>query len=185
MKKILYILLAGALILVSCKNRKEAKKAESTATVEEVVEKKEIVKEEAPIEVMELADEEKAKMVLISLSKSVCFGECPSFDFTVYANGTAIYHGKKFVKRKGKYKAIISAAKINQLLNEASDAEFFSLKDKYDNEYITDLPTVTTFLNYGGKEKKVICRYECDKRIEKVNIMIENLIETTKWKQYE
>ena len=122
---------------------------------------------------------------MISLSKTVCFGECPAYDFTVYANGTAYYHGKEHVKKKGKFKAKISAAEINGLLNEAASADFFSLKDKYDNEYVTDLPTATTYLNYAGKSKKVVCRYNCDKRVNKVNNMIEKLIESTKWKQYD
>lgn len=185
MKNITYLfILVAVLVSFGCKSKKQQAEANQTEIVKKTSEQKSQKEssEYAAAESKDMESPEFAELILVSLSKTPCFGVCPSFNFTVFANGTAQYDGLSNVTRLGKYKAKISKEEINQLLNEASAVGYFSLNDKYDNEFVTDLPSATTYLNLEGKEKKVVCRYECDARIKKVNKMIEVLIEKTKWK---
>ncbi|MGB1040795.1 MAG: DUF6438 domain-containing protein [Flavobacteriales bacterium] len=182
MKKILYIFILSALILGSCKNRKNKKETEEVVKTETV--KTEVSSEEAPAEVM-MNDEEAETLVVMSLSRSVCFGTCPAFEAKIFGNGIVVYEGIKNVKRLGKYKGKISVDEINRFMLTASKLGFFKLKDKYDNPNVTDLPTAVTFLNYNGKKKKVICRFECDEAVQKINKMFDELLDKTAMKQFE
>lgn len=184
MKNITYTLVLSMLLVTfGCKSRKQNTDRATDSQTQRIENK--ASEENAAAESLDMESEEFAEMIVISLSKTPCFGVCPSFNFTVFANGTAQYQGKENVKLKGNYKAKISKNEINQLLNEASSMGYFSLNDKYDNEFVTDLPSTITFLNISGKAKKVVCRYECDDRIKKVNKMIDALIENTKWESVE
>ena len=183
MKKVLYIFILSALILGSCKNRKNKKETKEVVKTEEVVQPKE-EGDEAPAEVM-MEEEEAETLVVMSLSRSVCFGTCPAFEAKIFGNGIVVYEGIKNVKRIGKYKGKISVDEINRFMLTASKLGFFKLKDKYDNPNVTDLPTAVTFLNYNGKKKKVICRFECDEAVQKINKMFDELLDKTAMKQFE
>ena len=181
------LVLSMLLVIFGCKSLKQNTDTATNSQTQRIENKAENKnsEENAAAESLDMESEEFAEMIVISLSKTPCFGVCPSFNFTVFANGTAQYQGKENVKLKGEFKAKISKNEINQLLNEASSLGYFSLNDKYDNELVTDLPSTITFLNISGKAKKVVCRYECDDRIKKVNKMIDALIENTKWESVE
>ena len=74
---------------------------------------------------------------------------------------------------------------MNGTIKEVSIIGFFSLNAVYDNENVTDLPTTVTYVNNKGKTKKVVCRYDCDPRIKKVNKVIEGLVKSTKLSRIE
>jgi hypothetical protein len=187
MKYILFNLAIVSLFtLASCSSRNQQTKLASNnseTVTEESSERN--MEENAAAESKDMNSEEFAETIVISLSKTPCFGACPTFNFTVFANGMAYYEGLNNVEKKGKFKAELSKTAINQLLNEASSAGYFSLNDTYDNPAVTDLPSTITYLNMEGKEKKVLCRYQCDNRINKVNKMIEAMIQKTTWKSVE
>ncbi len=185
MKKILYLFIIISLVLVSCKNRKKQKEADKAKSevVKETPVKPQEKSEYPPEEVVEITDEKLGKTVVISLSKTVCFGACPAFKFSVYGNNKAIYEGIKDVDKIGSYVATIPTSEIEKLLTEAASIGYYSLNDVYDNKYVTDLPTATTYLNFNGKEKKIICRYDCDQKINKINKLIEEMIKNAKWKK--
>ena len=178
MKNILYLFIISTLVLASCKSQKNKKKVE-----EEV--KTEVVKDE-PKEVTEIMQEEqKESMLVVSMSRSVCFGECPAFNVKIYGNGLVMYEGIKNVKRMGKFKGKMQLAILTKFIYSADKMGFFKLKDKYDNENVTDLPTSKTFINFEGKKKEVTCRFECDKAIISINKMLEAILGQTAMKQYE
>ena len=180
------IALLSTFTFASCSARNQEVQANSSE-VDQTSEKKTEMKspENASAESLDMNSEEFAEMTVISLSKTPCFGVCPTFNFTVFANGMARYEGLKNVEKIGIFKAKLSKEEISQLLNGALSAGFFSLEDSYDNPSVTDLPSTITYLNMEGKEKKVLCRYECDDRLKKVNKMIEAFISKTKWKSPE
>lgn len=177
MKKLVYLLLAISFALVSCKNRKKVSQENKEIKTEEVVEETTIPTEEAPKEDVYESSDVAETIAVISLSKSVCFGECPAYSVQFFKDGTVLYEGIKHVKNIGKFKGKTEANEVKAMLVKANEIGFFTLKDKYDNEYVTDLPTAVTYMNFDGKKKKVICRYECDQKITKVNKMIESFIE--------
>lgn len=183
MKNTLYILLALTLVTVSCKNRKKA--TETISTITETVEAP--VASEAPkmVEMANIEEEDIANMVVISLSKTACFGECPVYSVQFFGNGTVIYNGIQNVDNIGSFKGNVQVSKISSLVAQAYEMGYFKLKDSYDNEGVTDLPSATTKLIYNGKEKKVYCRYDCDPMLLKINSEIESLIQSISMKKME
>ena len=184
MKNILYIVLALSLVTVSCKNRKEAKqeaqiKVESKFPVSDNTE--DLSPEQAKLE----PDDRQIGVTLISISKSVCFGICPAYSAQIFKDGTLIYEGIKNVENIGKFKGKVDLNALNGTIKEVSIIGFFSLNAVYDNENVTDLPTTVTYVNNKGKTKKVVCRYDCDPRIKKVNKVIEGLVKSTKLSRIE
>jgi hypothetical protein len=182
MKNILYILLALSLVTISCKNRKAAKeKAKTEAQIKEesklpVSDKTEnLSPEQAKLE----PDDRQIGVTLISISKSVCFGVCPAYSAQIFKDGTLIYEGIKDVENIGKFKGKVSLNELNSTIEEVSNIGFFSLDAVYDNKNVTDLPTTVTYVNYQGKAKKVVCRFDCDPRITKANKVIEALVKST------
>ncbi len=175
MKKILYLLLALSLVTVSCKAKKEAKekaKQEAITAVEKVKEKEEITEEEAKLE----PEDRVLGLSIISISKSVCFGSCPAYTAHIGKDGTLTYEGIRNVKNIGKYEGKIELKKVFETIEEVTNIGFFDLEGVYDNKNVTDLPSTTTYINNKGKSKKVMCRYDCDDRIKKINELIESLI---------
>tara|TARA_B110000208_G_C11798830_1_gene440911 strand:- start:1135 stop:1704 length:570 start_codon:yes stop_codon:yes gene_type:complete len=188
MKKIIYIILALSLVTFSCKNRKEQKRQKVQVTDKAetpVATENPAMTEEAPTSVTMLEEDDFGSLVLISLTKTVCFGECPAYSVQFYKDGTVLYEGIENVERIGKFKGKLELPQINKLLESASEMGYFKLDPKYDNEYVSDMPTATTYINYKGKMKKVVCRFECDKNLIKINNEIENLTNSMSMKKLE
>ncbi len=173
------ILLFSFFVLFSCTSLKQNTATEISEKVEETSEK-ETSEYMAPVST-DMESEDFAETIVLAMTKTPCFGECPVYDFEVLNNGMATYQGKKNVTRIGRYKAKIPRSKVNNILKEASSMGCFSLKSIYDNKAVSDLPSTITYLNLEGKQKKILCRFECDERILKINEMIEELIQNTKW----
>ncbi len=188
MKKIIYIILALSLVTFSCKNRKEEKRQKVQVTQKAetpVATQNPDMTEEAPQSVTLLEEDDFGSLVLISLKKTVCFGECPAYSVQFYKDGTVLYEGIENVDRIGKFKGKLEMSQINEILVSANEMGYFNLDPKYDNEYVSDMPTATTYLDYKGKQKKVICRFECDKNLIKINKLIENLTNSMSMKKIE
>lgn len=179
MKNILYIVIALSLATVSCKNRKSVKqeaqiKVESNLLMSD--EKEDMSSEQLKLEL----DDRQIGVALISISKSVCFGVCPAYSAQIFKDGTLIYEGTKNVENIGKFKGKVDLNALNGAIEEVSNIGFFNLDAVYDNKNVTDLPTTVTYINYKGKTKKVVCRFDCDSRITKVNKVIEVLVKSIK-----
>jgi hypothetical protein len=70
----------------------------------------------------------------ITLERSICFGECPSYKVTLRRDGSANYVGEFYVKRKGVYKGEISEAQFNRLVRLLESQDFFQMTDKYPDD---------------------------------------------------
>ena len=182
MKNIFIILIVISVGAVSCKSRKKQAEEKNTTSTTIVEEKAPNIREEAPQSVTEEENQSNPNL-LISLSKSACFGECPAFMVKFYANGTVVYEGIKSVENIGMFKGKIDPDEITKVLQLSNNAGFFLLKNSYDNENVTDLPAATTYMNYKGKKKQVLCRFDCDKKALMVNKLIEELLLKVKLKQ--
>jgi hypothetical protein len=84
--------------------------------------------------------------VVASLERLECFGECPIYKVTVYADGTVQYDGKDHVKVKGRRVWQIEPATIEHLRESFARVEFGALPD-YPNSDCTDLPRVVLALD--------------------------------------
>ncbi len=91
---------------------------------------------------------------VITLERTACFGFCPMYKLTVYADGRVIYEGNQFVKVKGTRTTRISPMKARQLMLEFQRIQYFNLQDRYEGGP-TDAPSAITSFQMGRKSKTV------------------------------
>ncbi|CAL2091439.1 conserved exported hypothetical protein [Tenacibaculum sp. 190524A05c] len=96
---------------------------------------------------------EREKNNLISLRKTKCFGDCPSYTIYIAKDGNASYEGKEFVLEKGTKEFKLSEKELNHINALLTKKDFSSFKDVYDNPRIMDLPS--TFVVHNGKQIQI------------------------------
>ena len=142
MKKLALLLFIAA-GMVACKGKKDV--AETPVVVEEVVESAIVVDE----------SDESEPVQVIYYERTVCFGTCPSFIFTIDSDGSATYEGRNFVDLIGKYSGESSPADIASVMKVAKEVGYDTLQTSYDNPLVIDLPSTITIIG----DKKVLNRY--------------------------
>lgn len=85
---------------------------------------------------------------VLVLRKTPCFGFCPYFEASIYADGRVHYVGHRNVAKVGTYELQVSADAVRQLLKQAEEIGFANFQDQYLSG-ATDLPS--TYLTYNGK----------------------------------
>jgi hypothetical protein len=93
--------------------------------------------------------------VMITLTRSVCFGFCPAYRVTINGDGEVVYVGERFVNVAGERRARISQAEVQALLRRFDDIRFNELRDEY-RAHVTDMPTYTITLERNGERKRVV-----------------------------
>jgi hypothetical protein len=91
----------------------------------------------------------------IRLSRSGCFGTCPSYSVVIHGDGKVEYHGKLYVAIPGDHEAHIAPEAATQLLEQFRAANFFEFKDRYAAN-VTDNPTYCLELVIGAKKKTIV-----------------------------
>ena len=121
--------------------------------------------------------------VSISLERTICYGACPSYVLTVFADGRITYEGRHFVKVRGSHWKTIPTAKLAPLFAKLDAVHFWKFKDSYyvvvnpdgSIEAVTDQPTYTVTVKTGGQTKRVVDYYGAPKALRE----LEDLIDTT------
>ncbi|MFY7972371.1 MAG: DUF6438 domain-containing protein [Flavobacteriales bacterium] len=121
-------------------------------------------------------------VVVLFYERTPCFGMCPSFNLTVYSNGKATYEGKNFVDHIGFYQSQWDATALQNIMTAAEKISYFSLADRYDQQGVTDLPTVRTRLLKDGNLKEVANRYKGPKELQSLYQVIDDQIKLSEWK---
>lgn len=121
-------------------------------------------------------------VVVLFYERTPCFGMCPSFNLTVYSNGKATYEGKNFVDHIGFYQSQWDATALQNIMTAAEKINYFSLADRYDQQGVTDLPTVRTRLLKDGNLKEVANRYKGPKELQSLYQVIDDQIKLSEWK---
>lgn len=96
----------------------------------------------------------KEKVEVLSLTKTPCFGECPSFTLKIYSNGLAVLDGKKYVNNIGLYEMMLTPDEMKGFTKICNDAQLFALKNDY-TERVMDLPTTTLVYHHDGETKRI------------------------------
>jgi len=91
----------------------------------------------------------------ITLSRTGCYGKCPTYEVEIHGDGTVLYDGKFNVAAKGKYTAKISHASSVELVDFFRRANYFSLSDRYVSG-VTDNPAYETSISFDGVSKSVL-----------------------------
>ncbi len=165
MKRLLF-LVCLTFLLFACKNRKQA----NESLVEDIPAPMEM--DSTTVEAIQVSPTD----TLLYYRKTPCFGRCPSFELIVYQNHSARYEGQNFVNRIGLYTATVEDSFIEAVIEEAEKSDYFSLKDSYDNRFVSDLPATITEI----QSKRVYNRYE-GPNLKNLYARLDTLIENTPW----
>ena len=104
--------------------------------------------------------------LVISLERTFCGGDCPTYKLTVTADGVVNFTGEENTRKIGSSKSKISKDKLKQLVSEFERAEFFKFRDEYESgeiceQYATDFPSEIISIQINGKNKKVSHNFGC------------------------
>lgn len=144
MRTIALIIVLSA-TLVACKGKKE-------------VAQNNLGSNDTPVENTLTIDEsdESEPIQVIYYERTVCFGTCPSFIFTMKSDGSATYEGRNFVDLIGKYDGESSPIEIAEVMQVAKQCGYDTLQTAYDNPMVMDLPSTITVIG----DKEVLNRYK-------------------------
>lgn len=188
------LLLGICLLLGSCEGFKKAKegrietKAKREVRMAEYKAKLEAEKqaeeaatnggaEAAPTVLLEMTQDS----LLFQFERRPCYGRCPVYKIMIFESGYTTYQGVNFVDYMGYYFSRISQAEVASIYSKIAAVDFFSLEDKYDNENITDLPSMIFRANAMGQDKRIIARYEVPEALINLGKEIDAMFENTDW----
>ncbi|TYZ06015.1 hypothetical protein FY528_19830 [Hymenobacter lutimineralis] len=100
------------------------------------------------------AVQQTAEPVLL-FEKTPCFGPCPVYKATIYADGRVQYEGEQNVPLIGKHALRLPADTVTYIRRQAESMGFGSLRSAY-SQNVTDLPsTYLTLRQPDGSLKEV------------------------------
>ena len=93
---------------------------------------------------------------VITLARTACFGACPVYTVSIYADGSITYNGERFVDVEGEQTGSIDPAAVDQLVAGFEAAGYFDWNDEYTDMHITDQSTITTSVTRDGETKQIV-----------------------------
>ncbi len=124
------------------------------------------------------------KELIISLQRTPCYGTCPIYKMEIFSDGSAFYHGERFVDKMGDYEFTVSKETINYILKKAVEINFFEMEDKY-TAPISDLPKTITFIKNGKDQKRIIDYYGAPKTLKEFESLVDGCIDYRRMKKLE
>jgi hypothetical protein len=110
-----------------------------------------------------------------------CYGRCPVFEFVIYRDGRSVFVGTRNVRYEGTYQTTFSSSDFQSILDVCEEIGFMQLEERYDNEMVTDLPTIITVLNLNGHRKQVEARYKAPGGLNMLNDAVDEVIDGAAW----
>lgn len=120
--------------------------------------------------------------LIISLERTACYGTCPIYKMEVFSDGSAFYHGERFVDHLGNYEFLVSKNTINYILERAVEIGFFEMEDKY-TENVTDLPKTIVFIKKNKQKKKIVDYYGAPKKLKEFESLVDGCIDYRRMKE--
>jgi ankyrin repeat protein len=122
--------------------------------------------------------------VVMTLSRSGCYGTCPSYSVEIHGDGTVLYKGNTFVVVTGEHRDHLSGDQVSEILDAFRKADYFSLEDNY-SYAVTDCPTYETSFRVDNVFKSVK-DYVGDEAgmpesVTKLEEAIDRVADTQKW----
>ena len=116
----------------------------------------------------------------IILKRGMCFGTCPGYTLTIFADGKVVYEGERYVRILGHQEKTIPVDKLRQLLEKFSEMDFPSLVAKIAaldcNYYVFDGPSTEVSLIKNGKSFTAIHGEKCN--TDSLFKLLDNLAKT-------
>jgi hypothetical protein len=115
-----------------------------------------------------LPADETTRDAIITLQRNTCERHCPVYRVVLFGDGTVIYYGESYVRRKGLVLSHVDPEVIEKLIDSAKRIEYFKLKSEYgyhgmsDCEYrIPDGPIVNTSVSLGDQSHAIVHHHRC------------------------
>jgi hypothetical protein len=115
------------------------------------------------------------------LERGACFGRCPIFKMAIYQSGNATYEGINFVDSLGTYSTVFTTAELAEITSQAKLFGLDTMKTKYDQNGVTDLPTTMIGATMSGEYKAIKMRYGYPNGLKKYRTYLENVIKSKTW----
>jgi hypothetical protein len=119
----------------------------------------------------------------VTLERSSCYGSCPVYRITIFANGRVEYLGEQHVKTRGAKSRTIGEAALRQLKEELNQAGYLGLRDRYDSReagctsIATDSPSALISVRADGRLKSVDHYLGCSGPVGDRLVKLENAID--------
>jgi uncharacterized protein DUF6438 len=129
---------------------------------------------------------------LIVLQRGACEHRCAVYKVIIFADGSAIFDGRHYVRRPGVIRTSISLEALRELLDDAAALRFFDLKDRYApgtangcDSVKSDAPTAIVSISSDGKSKTVVHHHGCagaeSERLMQFEEKIDGAVKTARW----
>ncbi len=118
-------------------------------------------------------------VVLASIQRTACFGQCPMYKISYMDNGQVTYVGKRFVEKIGTYSTLLNEDEILSITDMVEDLNYFELDSLYPTP-VSDFPSCITEVQINGKHKRVINRRNPPENLRSFEKFLDSLIEGKK-----
>jgi len=162
-----FLLLA---LFLSCKPAKETTEASTQTTV--VAEKKTEV----------AATAQSGDSLLASIERTACYGTCPIYKFSIYNSGYAVYEGKRFVEKIGRFETHINPPVLDEIRTKAIAVKYFDFRDEYPKT-ASDFPATKTAVVLDGKRKDVNNGSGGPTALKEFQDYLDNIKDSAEWKE--
>jgi hypothetical protein len=122
--------------------------------------------------------------VLATLERTACYGSCPVYSLTIYADGKVEYEGKLFVKVVGPGSSKLDAKELEALRAAFAEAKFFELDSNYTCQSRTDASSAHVSYRLGNNAKRIDHYHGCNKAPPALSRLEERLDELTRSAQW-
>lgn len=123
--------------------------------------------------------------ILVTIKRGGCEGTCPIYSAQIFEDGTVIYDGQHFVEIEGKRQYKISKGKVEKLIIEFQQVDYFSMKNKYKidkfGNSVTCQPTVTTSIQLNGRRKQVANYFGAPDKLNRLQERIDKIARLDKF----
>ena len=139
-----------------------------------------VVSPPTPLHVVDTAS------VRIKLTRTMCFGTCPTYTVEITGNGEVIYDGGLHVAIGGREHATISRRDVAEILKRFEQLDYFSLPKLDDSSChdATDFPSAITSLAFDQRSTSVDHYRACGKAPAALGALeeaIDSIAETMRW----
>ncbi len=175
------LLFAAVLLAVapSCKSKQRAAEAQAAAQAQQATVDNGHAAQ-APQQQQEQAQPAVGDSVYFMIERTACYGTCPAYKLTIFQSGEALYEGRRFADREGRFTGRVDAATMQALKDAAEASGFYRLEKEYDMP-VTDLPSLIIRLNTGGRDKKVVGRVGTPQSFKDLGQQVEKLLSGVEW----
>ncbi|WP_460879157.1 DUF6438 domain-containing protein [Pontibacter rugosus] len=91
---------------------------------------------------------------VLHFQKTPCFGTCPAYDATFYADGSISYNGYRNAPVQGEQQLVLNHVQLRRLYQQIEQLNYMSFKDTYTSTFTDQPATYLTFYQEGTEVKK-------------------------------